>query len=245
MEVEARTVMMPKQWGKDILTTFIDDARNNQFGTLDACPDHWARLTEIDAVFFKAATNADNPEHPMAPLFLFRAHSAFRAAVMLATAGQINEAIILCRAVLEFSSYGLLITTTEDAHIVWLSRHDGAAAMKKHKDLFTQTNLRNAIEAKDKKLSAIYQELYQLSIDFGAHPNERSVSGSMEMRKGDDGDVFLKQLYLHGDDLALKHGMIFVARVGLCSLFIFAQVFGLRFMLLGLSERIQKLRQGL
>ena len=44
---------------------------------------------------------------------------------------------------------------------------------------FTQTAIRDSIATKDTKLSEIYQALYERSIDFGAHPNEKAVTSSL------------------------------------------------------------------
>jgi hypothetical protein len=44
--------------------------------------------------------------------------------------------------------------------------------------------------------------LYQRTIDFGGHPNERSVTGSMKMIEEPDKRVMVAVM-LHGDDAAL------------------------------------------
>jgi len=98
------------------------------------------------------------------------------------------------------------------------------------------------IASKDKKLGKIYKRLYQEAIDFGAHPNERSVSSNMIHEAAETESRWI-QVYLHEDGLALDNALVSTARTGLCCLFIFAQIFETRFQLLGLDQQMQALRE--
>lgn len=102
-----------------------------------------------------------------------------------------------------------------------------------------------SIEQHDKRLADVYDELYQRAIDTGAHPNDLAVSGSMKIDDDPGADrVLIRQLYLH-DGFAMDYAQKSAAQIGICSLHLFQRVFKERFSLLGLTQRLQELKQGL
>ena len=60
------------------------------------------------------------------------------------------------------------------------------------------------LRARDANLHPTIEQLYERTIDFGAHPNELAVAGSMEVREGPGRRLF-EQKYLDGDSKALDH----------------------------------------
>jgi len=238
----------PPGWGTDKLTSFFDDARGNQYATFVQRKLQFIKLRDLDECFMTIGENLTHPRHLIAPFLLMRCHSALRATASLVMAGQLAECYVMTRCALEHAAYGLHMTTDPMLPLIWLKRHDDdetdGAAMKASKEAFRFRDLVNSIAAKDNKLAPIFERHYQDSIDFGAHPNERSVTGSMT--KTDQGDQTLyQQAYLQGDGLELDHALIHTIRTSLCCLFIFGHVFPERYSLLGVTERAQKLREGL
>ena len=114
--------------------------------------------------------------------------------------------------------------------------------MRTVKREFTVRNVKNTLAATDNRLSQIIDDLYERTIDFGAHPNERAITGSMTMTH-DDGRTEIQQIYLHGDSLALDHGIKTTAQIGLGSLFMFQNIFPERFQILGISAEIDQLQR--
>jgi hypothetical protein len=90
----------------------------------------------------------------------------------------------------------------------------------------------------------VFDSLYQRSIDFGGHPNERSVTGNMRLVKL-EGRTEFQQVYLHDDSLMLDHGLKTTAQAGVCALEILQEVFTARFELLGVRVKLLDLRRGL
>ncbi|MBK8158653.1 MAG: hypothetical protein IPK59_07750 [Rhodospirillaceae bacterium] len=234
----------PPDWGTDKLTAFFDTVRGNQFATFVHKKLAVAKLIEIDACFHTIGENLANNKSQVAALLLLRCHSAFKTAAGHAMAGATVETFVMCRAMLEQASYGLHIHSHADLAEIWLKRHDDDAAMKASKNRFKQADIVASIHAKDSKAADLYERFYQECIDFGAHPNERSVTGALTMEEGEK-ETILQQVYLQGDGLALDNALKSLARMGLCCLFIFANVFTERYKLLGLEQRIHALRQGL
>jgi hypothetical protein len=99
---------------------------------------------------------------------------------------------------------------------LWLLRDQNLAEVRKK---FNNRAVRESIEKDDAALADIYQKLYELSIDFGAHPNEKGVLGSVEPGSLATGNM--QVMMLAGDSLQLQHGLKNCGRIGICSLKIF------------------------
>jgi hypothetical protein len=80
--------------------------------------------------------------------------------------------------------------------------------------------------------------------DFGAHPNERAVTGSMSVDKTDSVSNY-KLLLLQGDGPPLDHALKSTAQAGVCALEILGDVFAARYELLGVRDKMPQLKNGL
>ena len=82
------------------------------------------------------------------------------------------------------------------------------------------------------------------TIDYGAHPNELALTSLL--KRSDEGDVVKFNLnYLSGDSSAFRLSIKTTAEVGLCSLYIFKNVYNDRFKILGVTDKLEKLKSGL
>jgi hypothetical protein len=125
---------------------------------------------------------------------------------------------------------------------MWLRRHDDANTLRAVRIAFQAIKITQVVSSTDQRLGAIYRELYERSIDFGGHPNERAVTGGMKVADTPEARHY-QQIYLHGDGKPLLHAMKSTAQIGLCSLHIFQHVFKERFALLGTRDRLVELRK--
>lgn len=107
---------------------------------------------------------------------LLRTHSAYRAATLLAASGMPTDAYPTIRSILETAGYALLIYLHQKLGETWLRRDDGAAQKKAVRSAFTPRAIKDALTQVDRGLLRIFDELYEYAIDFGAHPNEKSLT---------------------------------------------------------------------
>jgi hypothetical protein len=91
---------------------------------------------------------------------------------------------------------------------------------------------------------ARFEEFYQRTIDWGGHPNERSVTGSMKMIKEADRRIMLAVM-LHGDDAALNMALKSAAQCAMVSLEMLQLVYNARFELLGINAAMLEFRKEL
>jgi hypothetical protein len=243
----AASAEMPKSppgWGKDELTKFLDNARDNQHATYFRKREIVGKLIEIDAQLVTVSKNWLNPDSEILAQLLLRCHAAFRTAAGLAMAGQACEATAICRSMLEFAAYALHMHCNPELEEVWLNRHDDDASFKKQKKAFQQVNVLASVKAANRHAGGRFEDLYQRTIDFGGHPNERSVTGNLRMVK-EPGKRNMMAILLHGDGPALDHALKTVAQCGMTSLEMLQIPFHARFELLGVNAAMLELRKGL
>lgn len=234
----------PQGWGAKDLTAFLDLVRNNQYATFANHRDAVSVLERIDSAFMRIGSHLLNPKDQLTPFFLYRSHSALRAASACAMAGQTVETFVLLRSCLEFAAYALQIDKVQGARQKWLDRHKDESSRKAATNAFRMDHMRPTIAKCDARLEKIFGGLYQRCIEYGAHPNEQAVWGSLQLKEGAD-RVEVLQIYLHKDGAALRAAVKGTAEIGLCALFILQHVsaFTARFELLGLKQELQSLRK--
>jgi hypothetical protein len=234
----------PPGWADDSLTEFLENAHRNRFATFANKKDWYIRLANLDCCFVQIANDWLNPRHLLTPLFFLRCHSAFRAACEHAMAGQVTDAFPQIRVCLEYAGYALYIHKNPKLAEMWLKRHDSDAATKAVKNKFKVANVRATIEKANKHTAKVFAELYERAIDFGGHPNERSITGSLKITDLGDRKSF-DSLYLHGNGLEMDHALRTTAQTGVCALVILQEAFPERFELLGVRAALMELRKGL
>lgn len=234
----------PPGWCSDSLSDFMEAAHQNRFATFVNKNGAYTRLSRLDACFLRIATDWTNPKSFITPHLFLRSHAAYRAACEHALGGQLAELFPEVRACLEYASYALHLHSNPGLEEVWLRRHDDAAAMKEVKDEFKISNVRATLKKANVHAANVFDQLYQRAIDFGGHPNERAITGNLAVEERVSGTEF-QQIYLHGDGLALDHGIKTTAQTGVCALEILREVFTARFELLGVRAELLRLRKGL
>jgi hypothetical protein len=168
-------------------------------------------------------------------LLMLRSFSNFRAAAMMCLSLP-TDSYPIQRACLESAGYANLIAAQTELSALWLKRDEDPQA----KSRFTNRAVREAIEARDQRLGAIYQDLYERTIDFGAHPNEKSVVANIAQGSVGTGNIQVRMLA--GDDVMLDHGLRTCAQVGICSLKVLNLVFGPQFAAQALKRKSWKRR---
>jgi hypothetical protein len=239
-----RTNVPPPGWGSDELSKFLNEAQQNQYATFFRKREAMAKLIAIDAEFAKVSKGWLNPPSEIAAMLFLRCYAAYRAAAGLAMAGQTAETFVQCRAMLEYAAYAVHVHGNPSLGTVWLSRHQGEAEMKAQKDAFTHRKVAASVTAANRHAGERFEGMYQRTIDFGGHPNERSVTGNMKMIEEPDRRMMLAVM-LHGDSLALDHALKTVAQCGMISLEMLETVYSAKFALLGIKAAMLELRKSL
>jgi hypothetical protein len=236
----------PDGWRDASLFCFVEESWNNALGIFHAMPEQVERLELIDSMFarFSQKGLSDLGKYFAALLFI-RAHTAYRVAAGLALATPI-ESYSVIRSSLEYAGYALLCDERPELAEVWLRRDESPKSLGRVRREFTQARVRHAIRSFDCRIADRYQQLYDETISWGAHPNEKALTTSLRIVNDPVGKVTTLQVIMlpHGGNvhkLALRR----CAQIGLCVLEIFALIYPERFRLLGIKDMFQDAKRGL
>jgi len=241
MSQSENKMQLPPGWAEDPLSEFIQASFKHILASFVQKKRKFNLLLKVDKVFRGISGNLDDFEDPFAPNFLHRSHSSFIASCRLSMSGQVAETFPLLRSCLEYALYALHINENHALSKDWVRRHINEESLKKSRQSFSHKNVMKTLLARDISLHNSLSDLYQRTIDYGGHPNERAVSSSYEWRQEGDTRMVRNQL-LHGDSAALDHALITSAQIGLGSLLVFELIFNERFDILDLRDTIELLK---
>ncbi len=154
-------------------------------------------------------------------------------------AGQVQEANAMLRLSLETAAYGYYISTDNSIAEAWIKRNDGATQLREFKKKFQHVAIKKKIVDDANKLGSVFEQLYERTIDYGAHPNERGFSLNSSIKKGADTIEFL-QIYLQGNGLPLDFALKSTVQIGVWNLGIFQLVYPQKWELLGLKAKLEE-----
>ena len=233
----------PPGWGQDLLTQFLDTARRNQFATFANKNVAMNDLISLDSMFTKLVADPVTAKLFAPMSFFLRAHSAYRAAVGAVCSGQFYEAQALLRSCLEHAAYAHYVADEPTRYEVWLNRHESMDTKKSVRTEFLLKKIIEVLTVSSEDLGYIFSKLYEHTIDYGAHPNERGVSLSSEVVITDGGEKRFSAIYLQRDGLALDLGLKNAAQVGLWALSVAALIDPARVQRLGIDQGLAEMRR--
>jgi hypothetical protein len=108
------------------------------------------------------------------------AHAAFLAAASSALRGQSPATFTVLRGCIESAAYALLVSLDKSDGDLWLARRERPDEMK------AKFNVNRAVQklSFDPELAVKLKDTYQWMIEFGGHPNPRSIVGTHPFQRG-------------------------------------------------------------
>ena len=240
----ARSNTTPPGWAADELTKFLQATHQQQYATFHNKKQAVGRLVAIDELFVRVSKNWLNPPSEVVAMLFLRCHAAFRAAAGESMAGQAVECYRQCRGMLENAAYAVHIHSNPLLATIWLNRHQDGTGMKASKKAFQHIAVTASVVAANQHAGKRFEDLYQRAIDWGGHPNERSVTGNMKMIEEPDRRLMLA-IMLHGDGAELDMALKTVAQCGMVSLELLEVPYDAKFEILGINAAMLDLRKGL
>lgn len=147
-------------------------------------------LHTFDAYFRKTLWRDGSSLNPMAMMLSMNAYMLFLAGVRVAMTGHVSAVFPVLRAALESACYGYLIAKDPGLGSVWTDRHKDGAARKACRKAFGSavTEVSKQVEREQPGGGQWLAAAYDVAIDFGAHPNIKSVFGHVRMQEDDPDD---------------------------------------------------------
>lgn len=237
-------------WEGDPLSTFLSDAQRNERVSALKMPDIYALLQRVHGVFQQVATITEK-EHTASLLptrfLMARARAAWLAATRLGMSGQVVEVYPVLRAVIEDSWYALHLAKDPNPPTrvkIWLGRDDDEAAKARCKTEFAVANVRATHAALDPSAAVVLQTLYDRTIEFGGHPNERGVLAAMTRTDTDQACMF-GAVVLTNNPVLISVALKTAVEAAVGALKTFRLIFPERFAIMGVDDEIEKIVGGL
>jgi len=234
----------PDGWNNNEISNFFDNARINKYATFANLKDDIQRLTEIDTLFRTVIDGLNHSHDWFAGFFIIRAHSNYLASCQLSWGGQIPESYALLRSCLENALYGLYLARNPDSRETWLRRHDSDEHKQKVRNEFKIGTMLALAKETNKQEGEVAQELYDQTIDYGAHPNELALMQTLHIKEGEE-QVEFKIVYLEGESDQLALALKTTAQIGVCSISLLRDIYKERYDILGVTNILDNLKKGL
>lgn len=237
----------PRGWDQPKLTAFFETMWGNTIATF-ANKHEAHRLCRIDDLMYEISWDwkghAPTIETIVLLMMFFRAHASFRGACSLGMSGMTVEGMAVLRLCLEFAAYACFLNEKRELAMVWWNRDSSKEAQKQARDEFTAAAVKRAVRKLDERLGEIYEELYDRTIQWGGHPNEKTVTQGLAMKDGTN-DLHLEQIYLQGDSKVLQHWIHTANQIGICVLKIFEHIHHQRFEKVKVKDKIAVIARGI
>ena len=152
------------------------------------------------------------------------------------------EAFCLIRSVIETAWYALHIAHdpngTQRAEC-WLRRNESDDTKRRCKQEFTVSRVVATHRSCDATIAAQLYNLYEMTIDVGAHPNQLGAMGSMTSSEDVDRVTYAVGI-LHPAPLPVLVTVKTAVEAAIGALKVFAKIFPERFRLVGLDEIVER-----
>ena len=235
---------VPEGWIADDVSEYFQKAYENRIAAFATRNVGFRRLIEIDSFLRKCWENMLNPQPGICAVLLQRAHLQFLAGSEAACSGQLYPCMAIHRSAMEAAGYAAVFRQDKEAFEVWINRHENEESLKKARRTITTSKVKEALSQYEKSLETAYTKLYELSIDFGAHPNERGIHVNAQILE-DENFKRVEQLLFVGDSPLLDFGIRFSAQCGVTIARVVHNIFEEHCLIEGLSPMLSKLKQGL
>ena len=145
----------------------------------DKHPQLMFMVEQMDEIFQKEIFGQEFEANPTVGLLVMNAYVTLLSAVRQALSGHVVSTFPIVRAALESACYALLARDEIKAEI-WSDRHLSEGALKACRRTFTAQKAVDELKAISPPMAEYVMAHYEASIDFGAHPNWKSVLNHLE-----------------------------------------------------------------
>ena len=206
--VESRTEhrAVPKDWGQSELTKFLTLLEEQTLASFAVLPEWFGVLIRIDQLVTERAPTffheIDPPRRTSVKLFM-RCFATYRAAVRLSVSGQLFEATVLMRSLLESAVYAWVCFESDVHRKAWENRSNGNTERELARRLFSPKKLLKILEDKNEHLALRISDEYEQLIDLGAHPNVDGLALSSEINQVSQDKYEIITVFAHGREAVL------------------------------------------
>jgi len=241
---EISTKLRDAGWGRDELTQELEQAFCNIGVSYINLKPHFELLRKANEIFIEADRLMSWKELDgfIANSLFGRTIGCFLGAIRLSCSGQLTETWVLLRACIENSLYAFYIYDSLDHAKIWIDRQKNNKSKSKCKNVFRIGDIFNELQKKSPSISKEVKKFYEWTIDWGAHPNERSLFPNIVPKS--DGSSYALRV-LNADPGLLRATIIYTIKASTLIFKIFALIFPEVFNQPNLNIKIKNLNKDL
>ena len=150
-------------------------------------------------------------------LLLGNAYGLFLSAVRIALSGQSPPVFAVLRACLESALYAVIAAQSMENRSAWLNRTEHVSACR---NLFKKGTTKKFLDKADPHLSNFVTALYDSMIDFGAHPNSKSVLSHLSLESRAEGEAVTLAILHDTNSNSLVQALAACFETGVCILYL-------------------------
>lgn len=176
------------------LDRYIEAANEVTAGLLSSDSKALNALRALHSFFAESLWKDTVDDRPTPLILSLNSFTLFLAGIRMALSGHAIAVFPLLRTALESACYGFLMAKDESLEPIWTNRHDSPDARR-----LCRQALQAAVPSVSKALDAIQPgsgnliaDAYESAIDFGAHPNPRSIFPHLKI--GDENNDYIVRL---------------------------------------------------
>jgi len=139
-----------------------------------------------------------------------------------------------------FISNGYFIFKHPELAELYFKRDENLQTKREMRRKFKNQAIINEFKADDKALGDAVETLYERVIDYGAHPNKKSLSSVLKKIDLED-SIRFELSYSTNNPLVIRLGLKTATQVGIACLKIAEKVLPERFTIVGLADKIKQL----
>ena len=201
---------------------FLLAARENETECRNRYPEMMTHLERMsDALQEISGLNSGTPLKKDVGVFeallLAHAYSLFLSAVRIALSGQSPPAFAVLRACLESALYAVIAAQNPVNRKIWSDRD---AHVKACREKFKKGTAKQYLENVDPNLAAFVTQLYDSMIDFGAHPNSKSVFNHLSLEETHEGLAVTLAILHDANSRSILQVLAACFETGVCILYL-------------------------
>lgn len=169
----------------DTLTNYLKATIENQVHHAKEEPDLMGMIHEMDRIFHQEIFAQEYDANAATMLLAMNSYMMLSNAVLQALSGHQVAVFPVARAALESACYAYLTSSDKKMSEIWFNRGKSKTATDNCRKAFTIGAVVAKLSYISPDMSDYLKKLYDWSIEYGAHPNIKSISHHLH----DSGEV--------------------------------------------------------
>lgn len=206
--------------GDDSFRAYLTAGTENLDEILEAGSPFLTMMDDLDSFLNQYVSGPSvQIDNPIIHLMRTNARFLLMTGFRIGLTGHVAAIFPVLRTALETGCYALLMSKSDSLPEIWLSRNSSPEGLRACKNAFNKPikDAQKLVDEHDPILGAWMYELYESTIDFGAHPNAKTVT--LHTRISDEeGMTRLDNIGLYGlDNYGYECGLLACVELGLAT----------------------------